>query len=38
MAKRRICVPIFSPAWLHYIREGWVERNIEGTWVTLSQP
>ena len=38
MMKKRICVPINSPVWQHYISEGWIELWSEGQWVTLGQP
>ena len=38
MQRRTICVPINSPAWVHYVQEGWVELRVEGMWATLAQP
>ena len=38
MRRRRVCVPIHSPVWEHYVREGWVELSTQGTWVTMAQP
>jgi len=38
MHRRRVCVPIHSPVWKFYIRQGWVELWTEGTWATLSEP
>lgn len=38
MQKRRVCVPIDSPVWEYYLREGWVVLWSEGTWVTMSPP
>ena len=38
MQRQRVCVPIHSPVWERYIREGWVELWTQGTWVTMAQP
>ncbi len=38
MRKPSVRVPIHSPAWEYYIREGWVELWVEGVWVTMSKP
>lgn len=36
---RRVCVPMNSPAWKHYLEEGWIFLRKEGAWVILvSQP
>jgi hypothetical protein len=33
--RRSVCVPVHSPAWKHYLREGWVELWADGSWVTM---
>ena len=38
MRSRRVCVPINSPAWVHYLAEGWVTLRTEGNWVFLRSP
>jgi hypothetical protein len=38
MRRRRVCVPIHSPVWERYVREGWVELWTQGTWVTMALP
>lgn len=38
MQKRRVCVPIHSPAWKHYHLQGWITLWEDGTWVYLRQP
>lgn len=38
MASQTICVPLNSPAWRDYLREGWIERWREGGWVVMSRP
>jgi hypothetical protein len=35
---KRVCVPINSPAWRHYIEEGWINLWVQGTWVTMGRP
>lgn len=34
----RVCVIYNSPAWKHYVQQGWVELWAEGRWVTLVRP
>lgn len=38
MQRRRVCVPIHSPVWEYYVREGWIELQAQGVWVTLYRP
>lgn len=35
---RRVCVPMNSPAWKHYLAEGWVHLRMEGAWAVLVLP
>ena len=35
---KKVCVPINSPAWQYYVREGWVTVAIQGTRVILIKP
>ncbi len=36
--RKSVCVPINSPAWAYYHREGWVELWSKGSWVTMTHP
>lgn len=38
MQRRRVCVPINSPAWTHYRAEGWITVRAEGYWVFMVSP
>ena len=38
MNKRHICVPNRSPAWRHYLRQGWITLWEDGSWVHMVQP
>jgi hypothetical protein len=38
MKSQRVCVPIHSPAWKHYIQEGWIQLRKEGFWAILIHP
>ena len=35
---KKVCVPINSPAWQYYVREGWVTVAVQGTRVILIEP
>lgn len=35
MKNKTVCVPVNSPAWWHYIRQGWIQRRADGSWATL---
>jgi len=35
---KRVCVPVYSPAWKHYIDEGWITVQVHGNWATLIHP
>ena len=34
---KKVCVPINSPAWRHYIDEGWGTVSMHGSWVILER-
>jgi hypothetical protein len=38
MHSRHICVPANSPAWHHYLAEGWIPLHTSGTWVFMTHP
>ena len=33
---KKIYIPADSPAWQHYLEEGWVEIERHGMWATLA--
>jgi len=35
MKNKTVCVPVNSPAWRHYTRQGWIQRRADGSWATL---
>jgi hypothetical protein len=35
---KKISVPVDSPAWEHYLLEGWIEIDRSGLWAILVRP